>query len=522
MSSALRSPSLLLPLIRRAARAAAAVALTVVAVACGEDPATKKGPATPQVDPAEHARFEQGKKLLGEATHAINERKYDRARKLLLEVDALKVESLQFQLSETTERLDKREAKLWANEVDEKIKSADCLGAFKELAAPIAKLESDAFTREVRRLVAADAQKGAQAAVDAKVIAAQYADARKLVASAEVKATLGGAAKKMATELEATILDALRGQIAADLKGRKWSAAVDKINAALKRGDATDAHRQALLEDVRAGATPELNTLLSKGVGHRDAKAMLKQAEALIQLVGWGVIGSDAAAAAQGLPEALAKKREALAIWVEAQRAGMKPIRTPEGRWAHGKIAITPPNKLDGPSTRDVPHGARVWVVGTAKDRALVTDSDPGPLPLSQMLHKVIGWAQMRRLAKEDTVNWVVPDDQLKGERVWGPLRPPETVYELGVVMDLAGGNAMVKRYADDRIIKVARRALRSGRLTPGTRVLTFCTAKDQPAQVVEVVAGGRGVKLKCDGGQEKEEVFPSLRSKVEILPPTK
>ena len=33
---------------------------------------------------------------------------------------------------------------------------------------------------------------------------------------------------------------------------------------------------------------------------------------------------------------------------------------------------------------------------------------------------------------------------------------------------------------------------------------------------------GGRAVKLKCDGGQEKEDVLASLRSKAELLPPSK
>jgi hypothetical protein len=114
-----------------------------------------------------------------------------------------------------------------------------------------------------------------------------------------------------------------------------------------------------------------------------------------------------------------------------------------------------------------------------------------------------------------------VPDDQLKGQRVWGPLRKDEPTLELGVVAEATAKEITVKRVADDAPIKVTRKQLRNGRLAPGTKVLTFCTAKDQPAKIVETPLD-RTVKLKCDGGEEKEEVLASLRSKPELLPASK
>lgn len=80
----------------------------------------------------------------------------------------------------------------------------------------------------------------------------------------------------------------------------------------------------------------------------------------------------------------------------------------------------------------------------------------------------------------------------------------------------------MVQRLADGQNFKLLCVKLRSGYFAPGTRVFTFCVAKDQPAQVVELPKTGRTAKLKCDGGQEKEEDLASLRSKPELLPPTK
>ena len=138
------------------------------------------------------------------------------------------------------------------------------------------------------------------------------------------------------------------------------------------------------------------------------------------------------------------------------------------------------------------------------------------------LLDTVTGWVATDRLAKENTADWLVPDDQLKGERVWGPLRPPEALWELGVVMEVSGKDIGVQRLADGAPFKLTRQKLRNGRLAPGTKVITFCIAKDQPAQVVEVPPTGRSAKLKCDGGQEKEEDLASLRSKPELLPATK
>jgi hypothetical protein len=493
------------------------------AVGCDEAPATKKGPASAN-DPGEQRKFDEGRKLIDGAVRALSEKKFDKAREMLRKAAELNNESQRFEIEETTEKLDKREAKLWANEVSEPLKDKDCATVFKQLAGPIKNLDSDAFTREVRRLVGAESLACLQGAVDEKVLAATYADARKLASDADAKAVLGPTAiKKLVADLEVTILDALKGQIADDLKARRWNAAVEKIEAAAKKGDATEEHVASLIELVREGVGPEIGAAAVRSLGSKDAAATLRQIDAQIKLCRWEVLPADAAELAKdkALPAELVKKREALATWVEAMRVAMKPIKKAEKRWAHGKIAIFPAMKSDGESKRDVLHGTPIWIVGVTKDRALITDVDPGTSNLAAVLDKVIGWAPTDRLAKESTAEWLVPDDQLKNERVWGPLRKDEPTYELGVVMDVVGKDITVKRLADDAIIKMTRKQLRNGRLSPGTRVLTFCTAKDQPAQVIEVV-GGRAVKLKCDGGQEKEDVLAALRSKPELLPVTK
>jgi hypothetical protein len=515
---------LLASLLRTSIFLAAAALAVVSAAACEEGTGEKKGPATPAVDPAEQARIDEGKKLIKQANDAYTDKAYDRVRKLLRQAAELNNESQRFEIEEAQERLDKKQAKMWANEVDETFKNKDCAGAFKQLHEPLKTLaDSEAFTRELRKLVGADALKCAQDMVDQKTTAGAFADARKVTKDPQIVVVLGDkVAEKLRAELEVTIAEALKGQIAADLRARKWAAAVEKIDAASKKGDANDDQVTMLLESVRQGATPEIAALATKELGQNDAAAALRQIDQIAKTVRWAIAEPGGVQTGAVLPEDLAKKREALAIWVEAQHLAFKPLTKPDERWTHGKVQVFPAAKADAPSKQDIPHGTRIWILGTAKDKALVTTVDPAGGKLLQLLDKVAGWAPAARLVKENTTDWLVPDEELKGQRVWGPLRPSEPMWELGVVVDVSGKDITVQRLADGQNQKLTRQKLRSGRLSPGTRVLTFCVEKNQPAQVVGVTPAGRSANLKCDSGQEKEEDLASLRSKPEILPTTK
>jgi hypothetical protein len=502
--------------------------LTLVALGalgCAEEAPVKKPPKTSEVDSAEHEKLEKERKTIAEANRAINEKKYARARKLLREAAALGAPSQRFEIEMATAKLDKREAKLIASDVSDKLKTKDCKSAIEALAGRINEVESEAFTTEIRRLVFADARKCLEEELDDKVLAVAYADARKLANAPAAKAVLGPSMqKRLAAQLEDTILNALGGQIEGDLRARKWAQAVEKIDDAVKKGDATVEQGSALLASVRGGIAQEIIATATRALGQQDAPQALEQIDAQIKLVRWEVLPPDTAAVAtdKALPADVARKRELLATWVEAQRAGLKLLKKSDKRWAHGKIALVPPHVRDGAAKRELSHGTEVWILGTTKDgRALLAGSDPFAGPLPATFDKVIGWAPLDHLAREPTIDWVVPDDQLNGELVWAPLRKDEPLWELGTVTEVSGKDVSVKRVADDVVVKVTRKQLRSGRLTPGTRVITFCTAKDQPAKIEEVRLR-QSVKLKCDGGKEKEEALASLRTKPDLLPPSK
>jgi len=494
---------------------------------CGE--AASPAPAADAVDAAEQSRIDASRKKIDDGSRAVDEKRYAEARKLLAEAEKLGIESHRFEIDEVREKLDKREAKLWSNEVAERFEQKACAEAFAELSKQMDERQSPMFTQEVRKLIQAPAVACASARLDELTAEGKFAEARSFLAAEPSRAALGDAAwKKLSAELEGTITEALAGQMDEELKAKRWAAAADKVDAATKKGDATESIARSLVERIRAAAAPELTAEAARGVGARDAAATLKQVDAAIARLGWQAFTPDLAGIAkeQALPEELGRKRGALAAWVESQRVKMKPLKKPEKRWAHGVVPVAPAASAEGESRRDLRPSSEVWVLGQTKDLALVTEADPGAAPLSAALEQVVGWVPVRRLAAEPTADWVPPDDQLKGQRVWAPLREKQgekqATLELGVVSEIKGGDIFVQRLADDVVVKVNRKQLRNGRLDKGTKVLALCQAENDPATIFDLIPGGKIARVVCEGGVQKEQPLASLRSRPELLPPSK
>lgn len=497
----------------------------VFAAACGGGEPPPKDSGSAAADKAEQGRFNEGKRKLDAANAAFGQKKYSEARKLLDEAKALNVEALSFDIATLSDKVDKKMAKLWANEVEDSFKSKDCEGAFGELAKQVAEVPSEAFLRELRAAVSADGAKCIDAVVSERVGEKKFADARKLVEAKETETVMGAAAmKKIRAETDALIIAGIQAIVAPDVKAKRWAEARKKLDEAVTKGDATESYVSELERPLREGIAAEIASLSDNGLGSTRAQGNLALIDELMKVARWELMATAEGAelSPKALPAALAKKRFVLSVWVEAQKLRFKPNKRAEKRWAHGKVAVVPADKSDAPSKRDLGTGSVVWVLGVAKDKALIADTEPTAGTLVAMLDVATGWVPVARLAPEDTADWVLPADQMVGSRVWGPLRPPEKELELGVVAEVTGNDVSVKRVADDEAVKVPRSALRGGRLAPGTKVLTFCTAKGQPAQVVEVLPDGRTAKLKCDSGEEKEDVLASLRSTYDRLPGTK
>jgi len=512
--SLLSAPGFVGRLLSVCARLATVVCLGATTVACGPPPPPKKVESAEER--ADKEKFNKAKQLIDKSNAAYGDKDFDKARKLLREANEMGVEALTFQIKEETEKVDKRHAKLWSNEVEETLKEGDCKGAFGQLAGPMQDLESDVFDKEVRRLIGQDLVKCLQSKLEAATGAGKFAEARSLMMHGDTKTVLGATAhKKMLAMLEESILETLKTGIAEPIAVKRWADAARLSDDAVKKGDTNAEGGKALLSMVRDGLAPEVAVLARRNVGQRDAAKALGEVDALIKLVMWDVD----AVKENAPPEDVVKARQALTTWIEAQRLKMKPEKKPEKRFTHGKVALLPAGKSDAPSKRDLTPAMPVWIIGHAKDLALVTDVDPGKASPEVLFEKAIGWAPLGRLATKNTTDWLPPDDQMPGLRVWAPLRADEPNLELGTVASVKGQDVMVKRLADDKEIKVKKGVLRLGRIVPGMKILALCQAKMQITLVEEMLLDQRSVKLVCEGGLRKDEVLPGLRVRPEDLP---
>jgi hypothetical protein len=508
----------------RLLRAIAILTLALAPAACEETP-QPKDPSS-KLDAGEVAKIKKSRQKIDGAKDALDTKNYDEARKLLREAAELGVESHKFEIEETAEKIDKRQAKLWSNEAAELFSQKKCKEAFDQLAEQIGGLESEAFTRELRKLAGADAQKCASGAIDDMMTAGKFADARTFVNAASTKTVLGPTgAKKLVTELDLVIVEALKGQVDAEIKAKKWGAALDKIDAAVKAGNATDDIAAQVITAVREAAAPDLAAQAQKAIGQGDAPKQLAAIDATIKLLRWETTAMDGTPPAKekAPPEELSKKRDGLAVWVEAQKLNIKMGKRPEKKYLHGKFALLPAMKSDAASRRDLAGGTELWVLGLSKDRALVADSDPG-LGLAAQFEKAIGWVKVDRLQKDATAEWLPPDDQLKGEQVWGPLRAGEALLELGTVTEVAGKEVSVKRLADGQVSKHPRAKLRPGKIAAGVKLAGVCVKdKNKVVAIDEIIPPGRSVKFNCEGTEGiKEEVLENLRTKLDLLPASK
>lgn len=488
--------------------------LGVTLSACPPPPPPKKV-ESPE-ERAEKDKYRKAKQLIDKANVAFGDKDFDQARKLLREANEMKVDSLTFQIKEEMEKVDKRHAKLWANEAEDSLGEGDCKGAFTQLASPMRDLESDVFDKEVRKTIGSVLVKCLQGKLDAATGSGNYAAARKLMLDEDVKTVLGpGAHKKMLTALEESILEALKAGIAEPISAKRWVDAMRVADDAAKNGETNAEGAKVLLGLVRQGVTPEVAGLAQRNIGQRDAAKALAEVDALIKLVGWDVTG---AAKENAPPEIVARKRMALMAWIEAQRVKFKPDKKPEKRFAHGKIALFASNDTATAAKREINPATPVWIIGRTKDLALIIESDPGNAVAEALFERVIGWAPLARLATKNTADWLPPDDQMPGLRVWAPMRTDEPNLELGTVVSVKGQDVVVKRLADDKEISVKRNVLRLGRLEAGMRILNNCQAKVQVTLIEEVLKDQRTVKLVCEGGLRKDEVLPGLRIRPEDL----
>jgi hypothetical protein len=511
-----RTHSLRAPLISSlAARSIVAAALAFASSGCdlvdGKTAASHDG-----------ARAEEGARLLADAQKAFDRRSYDLARQLAGRARTIGTRTARGDADALLARIDEADAELWANEVAERLGQKDCVGALRELDRVKADLGRQKFVRELRQNVGDQMLECVRGVLAKGKASGSFGKARTLLAAPATKALLGDAAWRMIqAELDEAVSTALRGRIADEIKLGRLAEAMKKLDGAVQAGEATAEQAAPALEDVRAAVTAEIASIVARTVGERDGREALARVDELAALVHWEVDTTyDTPDPHRTMPDEVRRKRDVLTVWNEALRLRMKTNHKADKRWTYGRAPVLPAEAADAEPRGKLPAATQVWVIGASRDKALVARSEPSG-PLAIRLEKAIGWIPLGRLSLVPTNDWLPPDDELVGARVWGPLRPHEDVLELGTVTRIDGKEAVVQPLADRPAVKVPVRALHAGRIAVGTRVMAACSAKPQRATVVDVLdedGEEPAIRVACDDGTTKEAALATLQTRVELL----
>jgi hypothetical protein len=392
-----------------------------------------------------------------------------------------------------------------------------CASALHTVAVPLRKKPRAHFKEVVQAksqkpLVDCLAEK-----LEQEVKADDLAPARAMIETPDATTALSEAGYKQAHAVlqKLMVTRSTRG-IQPLLAQQKWQAAIDKLRQMRQAGTLTGGEYRVALGIVQDAIHASLLGIAKKGLDAPKPSKVMEDIDAQAKIADF-----------KTLPDDLAAARELLAIAVQCETLHCRQQK-PEAEWAWGKIDVHPPDDAGGAVRSKLHHAQEVWVVAKGRKRDLIALADPGAAKGAALYGQVAGWIDPAHLKDVDTAMWLPPTDQLAGVRVWGPLRPPNKDYYLGIVKRVDGNKVVVTRLADELDVTVGLKSLRVGKLLKGLRVMAFCTDQLQPkpARVDGVVTSEGGmpkVKYTCNQGNlTRVDLGGSLISKAAWLPPRK
>jgi hypothetical protein len=484
--------------------------------ACGGD--GQKPPPKAGISTAE-AKREYVAKKMDEARAALKEGAPRKARNAAEEARNVATERELGDVLAFIGEIDAYEAKEVAKEALQLVKGHQCADAMGTVASVVKRVPppNPAFLTALRAATEEPIVACVRTDVDEAIAKGEFSHARSMIDNPSATASLGEKAwKELAAKLHASIAKALAAQIEPDLKAGRYEAAVGTIQAAVAKGEVGHDDEQGALEQIRQLVAAPQQKKMEAAIGGPHPEAALAEIDGLVQLLKWE------------LPKDLETTRHALAIWAECKKLDCKATPKPEPRFTYGKTEIHPSDASASAPIDAIASAEQVMVVARASSLSLVVAKDAqAGSTLKERLLAAAGWAPNDDLETTDTSDWLLPGDQLVGQRVFGPFSDKDKLYHLGVVASVDGANATVKRFSDDQLVTLPRASLRSGRVAPGTKVLTPCKSplKIEPAKVEKEVPQSKGMPLFhlvciADGKTAHDEVPGALATKPEWLPP--
>jgi hypothetical protein len=489
---------------------------------CAEPPPPPKEPAGPNPAIEKHAKFEA---KMAAARKALGQDDPNKARALAGDARGLADLDDMVAVLAFFGEIDRYLAEAAAEPAREQAAKSDCQGAMETVANAVKETPRREFIKALYQQTEVVLVKCLQREIDQGLSTGNFAAAGASLDLPTAEGALRPEARKaLSQRLRDGVVSYVSAQIATDVKEGKYEAAAAKVAEAVSQGVLEAEDEQKTLATIHEAVAPRQIDAIGAAIGSKKkADAPLAELDALAKTLKWTT-----------LPPELAKTRAALATWVECLKLKCA-VAKPEAKFSYGKLDVHPGEASSADALVHLPTATKVWIVGRAGKLALVsTEEPPADVAIKPRMMGAAGWVAIDQLKKDDTSDWLPPGDELKDQRVFGPLREGQKkLYQLGFVMSVEGGEAKVKRFLDDQVVSVARSSLRMGKLGKGLKVLTSCPGKTEqsPARVDhEVPAQARStplVNVVClneDGsdGPAHDEFLGAIAVQPDWLPPPK
>lgn len=422
------------------------------------------------------------------------------------------------------EQIDRADARAADKLVDEALAKGDtleaCAAALAAVADTLGDEPSQLLLRESREKSLQKLTGCVDRAVQGAAKDGSYAAVRKLLDDPKAKQALGDKTWfAFLSTLNESVVAAIKQAVQADIDGKKW----DNVFATIKLWG-SDGRAGPQQVELASGAARDAITkdLLARGqaeVGGRNPAPVMADIDQALKLF-------------EGLNVAaeLTAVRRQLAVWSECKRIACTAVSRPVTSWNFGATGLLPLESPAGQATESLPNATKLWVLARGRGFALVSKQEPAAVgSWAERITAASGWVDASTVKTEDTTLWLPVGQALVNVRVWLPSGRADKLYLLGVVKSVQGDKITVQRISDGESVTVKRTELRSGVLTPGTKVLAFCRDELTPAearfdQLVEHRNGTPSARVICltdDGKDDKtrDEVLGSLRAKPEWLP---
>lgn len=462
--------------------------------ACEETPA----PKTPESVVGAGKRHAKTESKLAEAKKALSDGNAEKARTLADQARNAADESDMMTVLEFLGEVDRHEGTVVGQEAADKAESGDCAGAIDMVSVAAQRAPRPRFVVPLREVSEPALVECLAKEMDRAAAKGDFDAARTSIERTPAKVALGAAPrKKLAERLHEGIVRYVARGAEVDAREGRYDEAAGKIEEALAQGVLDTEDAPAAFAIIQAAAVPRQIEAVTAAIGARKKpETPLADLEAVRKTIKW-----------TDLPPDLAKARTALASWVECLRLRCTTPK-PEARFTYGKLDVAPGGASAAASKESLSSAKKVWIVARAGKLVLLGAQEVrADVTVKDRMLAAFGWVPEDKLKTDDTGDWLPPGDDLKGQRVFGPLRENAKLLYLGYVMDVDGSDAKIKRLGEDQILTLPRAALRVGRLPKGQKVLAACPGQsDRSIAVVDHEVAPRPgavmpqVNLLCSG----------------------